>query len=159
MLGNNQVTLESLTRNTLLLYSNSKVITRASRKESACNAEDSGSIIGLRRSPGEEIGYPLQYWGASLVAEMVKSLPAMWETWVWSLCLIPMLGRSSGEGQGTHSSVLAWRIPMDRGTWRATVHGLPRVRNDWMIKHTCAQGYPARWFMLLLVNCDLDQVI
>ena len=82
MLGNNQVTLESLTRNTLLLYSNSKVITWASRKESACNAEDSGSIIGLRRSPGEEIGYPLQYGGASLVAEMVKSLPAMWETWV-----------------------------------------------------------------------------
>ena len=38
------------------------------------------------------------------------------------LGLIPELGRSPGGGQATHSSVLAWRIPMDRGAWGATVH-------------------------------------
>ena len=37
---------------------------------------------------------------------------------------IPGSGRSPGEGHATHSSILAWRIPMDRGAWRATVHGV-----------------------------------
>ena len=46
-------------------------------KESACNAEDPGSIPGLERSAGEGIGYPLQYFRASLVAQLVKNLPAM----------------------------------------------------------------------------------
>ena len=51
-------------------------------KESACNAADSGLIPGLGRSPGEEIGYPLQYSGASLVSQMVKNPPATQEIWV-----------------------------------------------------------------------------
>ena len=51
-------------------------------KESTCNAGDPGSIPGLRRSPGEGNGYPLQYSWASLVAQMVKNLPALWETWI-----------------------------------------------------------------------------
>ena len=51
-------------------------------KESACNAEDPGSILGLGRSAGEGIGYPLHYSWASLVAQLVKNLPAVWETWV-----------------------------------------------------------------------------
>ena len=55
-------------------------------KESACNSGDPGSIPGLGRSPGEGIGYPIQYSWASLVAQMVKNPPAMWETWVRSLC-------------------------------------------------------------------------
>ena len=50
-------------------------------KESACNAGDSSSIPGSGRSPGEGIGYPLQYSWASLVAQLVKNLPVMWETW------------------------------------------------------------------------------
>ena len=54
-------------------------------KESACNAGDPGSIPGLGRSTGERIGYPLQYSWASLVAQLVKNLPAMWETWVHSM--------------------------------------------------------------------------
>ena len=54
-------------------------------KESAYDAGDLGSIPGLGRSPGEGIGYPLQYSWASLVAQMVKNLPAMRETWVQSL--------------------------------------------------------------------------
>ena len=51
-------------------------------KEFTCNAGDPGSIPGLGRSAGEGIGYPLQYSWASLVAQLVKNLPAMWETWV-----------------------------------------------------------------------------
>ena len=54
-------------------------------KESACNAGDPGSIPGSGRSTGEEIGYPLQYSWASIVAQLVKNPPAMWETWVRSL--------------------------------------------------------------------------
>ena len=46
-------------------------------KESACNAGDPGSIPGWGRSPGEGIGYPLQYSWASLVAQLLKNLPAM----------------------------------------------------------------------------------
>ena len=43
---------------------------------------------------------------------------------VGDLGLIPWLGRSSGGGNATHSSILACRIPMDRGAWQATVHGV-----------------------------------
>ena len=42
-------------------------------------------FLGQGRSPGEGIGYPLQYSRASLVAQLVKNPPAMWETWVQSL--------------------------------------------------------------------------
>ena len=54
-------------------------------KESTGNAKNPGPILGLGRSVGEGIGYPLQYSWASFVAQLVKNLPAMWETWVWSL--------------------------------------------------------------------------
>ena len=54
-------------------------------KESACNAGDPGSVPGSRRSLGEGIGYPLQYSWASLVAQLVKNLPVLQETWVRSL--------------------------------------------------------------------------
>ena len=51
---------------------------------------------------------------------MLKNLPAMQKTWIRSLGLEDPLE----EDMATHSSILAWRIPMDRGTWRATVHGV-----------------------------------
>ena len=54
-------------------------------KESTFNAGDSGSIPGLGRSTEERIGYPLQYSWAFLVAQLVKNLPAMRETWLGSL--------------------------------------------------------------------------
>ena len=54
-------------------------------KESTCNARDPSLISGLERSPGEGIGYLLQYSWASLVAQLVKNLPAMQETWVQTL--------------------------------------------------------------------------
>ena len=72
-------------------------------KESACNAEAPGSIPGLGRSPGEGIGYRLQYSWASLVAQLVKNLPPMRETWVrsWSW-EDPLVKRTA-----THSSIRA----------------------------------------------------
>ena len=54
-------------------------------KESAYNAGDPCLIPASERSPGEGIGYPLQYSWISLVAQMVKNPPTMWETWVQSL--------------------------------------------------------------------------
>ena len=54
-------------------------------KESACNVEDPGSIPGSGRSPGEGIGYSLQYSWASLAAQLEKNLPEIRETWVRSL--------------------------------------------------------------------------
>ena len=51
-------------------------------KESTCNARDPSLIPGLERSPGEGMGYPLQYSWASLVAQLINNLPAMRETWV-----------------------------------------------------------------------------
>ena len=53
--------------------------------KSACNAGDPSLIPGLGRSTGEGISYPLQYFGVPLVAQLVKNLPAMRETWVQSL--------------------------------------------------------------------------
>ena len=76
-------------------------------KNPLANAGDSGLIPGLGRSTGEGIGYPLQYSWASLVAQMVKNLPAMWETWVPSMGWEDLLEK----GRATHSSILAWRIP------------------------------------------------
>ena len=76
-------------------------------KESACNAGDLGLIPGLGRSVGKGIGYPLQYSWASLVAQLVKNPPAMWETRVQSQGWEDPLEK----GKATHPSILAWRIP------------------------------------------------
>ena len=76
-------------------------------KESACNAGDPGSIPGSGRSAGGGIGYPLQYSWASLVAQLVKNLPAMRKTGVRSLGW----GYPLEKGKATHSGILAWRIP------------------------------------------------
>ena len=76
-------------------------------EESACNAGDPSSIPGSGRSSGEGIGYPLQYSWASLVTQLVKNLPSMWETWIRSLAWEDPLEK----GKATHSSILAWRIP------------------------------------------------
>ena len=76
-------------------------------KESACNAGDPGSISGSGRPTGEGMGYPLQCCWASLVAQLVKNLPAMRKTWAQSLGWEDPLEK----GKATHSSMLAWRIP------------------------------------------------
>ena len=75
-------------------------------KESACNAEDPGSIPGLRRSAGEGKFYTLQYSWTSLVAQLVKNPPAMQET------RVPSLGWEDPleKGKAAHSSILAWEF-------------------------------------------------
>ena len=87
-------------------------------KESACNAGDPSSIPGSGRSPGEEISYPFQYSWASLVAQLVNNLPAMWETWfdLW-------VGKISYRREQLPSPV----------SWPGELHGLglQRVGNDW----------------------------
>ena len=80
-----------------------------------------GLIPGLESS-GEGIGYPFQYSWASLVAQMVKTPSAVEETCVRSLAWEDPLK----EGMATHSSILAWRIPMVRGACQATVHGVAK---------------------------------
>ena len=78
-------------------------------KESTCNVADLCSISGLGRSPGEGIGYPLQYSWASLVVQLVKNPPAMQEAWARSL---------------------GWEDPLEKGTatppvfWPGEFHGL-----------------------------------
>ena len=79
-------------------------------KESTCNAGDPSLIPGSGRSPGERVGYPLQYSWTSLVAQLVKNLPSMRETWVQSLGWENPLEK----GKATNSSILAWRIPWIR---------------------------------------------
>ena len=76
-------------------------------KESACNAGNPDWFPGSGRSAGEGIGDPLQYSWASLVTQLVKNPPAMWETWVRSLGWEDPLE----ERKATHSSILAQRIP------------------------------------------------
>ena len=64
-------------------------------------------IPGLGSSAGEGTGYPLQYSWASLVAQMIKHLPVVKETWVLSLGQEDPLEKE----MATHSSTLAWKIP------------------------------------------------
>ena len=87
-------------------------------KESACNAGDPGSIPGSGRSPGEGIVYPVQYSWASLVAWVVKNLPATQETWV-----DPWVGKIPWRRECLPISVF----------WPGEFHGLysHRVRHDW----------------------------
>ena len=61
------------------------------------------------------------YW-ASLEAQSVKTLCAMWETWVQSLGWEDPVE----EGMATHSPILAWSSPMVRGAWRTTVYGVAK---------------------------------
>ena len=56
------------------------------------------------------------------MAQLVKNPLAMWEAWVQSLGWEDPLE----EGMATHSSILAWRIPMDKGAWLVIVHGVTK---------------------------------
>ena len=93
-------------------------------KNTPAMQENPGLISGSGRSPGDGVGYLLMYSWASLETQTVKNLPAMQETWV------PSLGWEDPleEGMASHSSILAWRMPMDRGAWQAAVHGITKSR-------------------------------
>ena len=99
---------------------------RSAGKESACNAGDPSSITGSGRFPGEGMGYPIQYSWVFLIAQMVKNLPAMQETWVQSLGWEDPLE----EGMATHSSILDWRIPWTEEPGRLQSMGSQRVGHD-----------------------------
>ena len=73
-------------------------------------------------SPGEGIGYLLQYPWASLLAQMVKNPPAVWETWVQSVVWEDPLEM----GMATHSSILAWGIRWREEPSRLQSHGVAR---------------------------------
>ena len=95
-------------------------------KDSACNAGDLSQIPGSGRSIGEGIGYLLQYSWASLVAQMVKNVPAMQEIWIRSL------GQEDPLEQGTATSfsILAWRIPWTEELGRVQAMGSKKVVCD-----------------------------
>ena len=95
-------------------------------KESTCNAGDLGLIPGLGRSPGEGKSYPLQYSSASLVAQLLKNLLAVWETWVRSLGWEDPLE----EEMATQSCILVWRIAWTEEPGGLQSAGSQRVRDD-----------------------------
>ena len=94
---------------------------------------DPGSIPGSGRSPGEGIGYPLQYSWASLVAQMVKNLPAVRESWVLSLGQEDPLRRTWQPTPVFLPGESLWTE--EPGGLQSM--GLQRVGHDWTTKHTC----------------------
>ena len=97
-----------------------------SSKESSCNVGYLDLIPESGRDPGKGIGHPLQYSWASVVAQMVNNLPAMWESWVLSLGWESPLE----EGMTTHSSILALRIPGIEEPGGLQSMGSLRARHD-----------------------------
>ena len=116
-------------------------------KESTYKSGDSGVIPGLERSPGEGISYPLQFSWASLVAQFIKNLPAVWETWVQFLGWEDPLEK----GMATSSNILAWKIPMDRGAWQAAVYGVANSRTCKELDTTEQLSTAQHWFLIIVV--------
>ena len=98
---------------------------------------------------------------ASLVAQMVKNLPGMWETWVWSLGQEDLLEK----GMVTHSNILAWRIPWTEEPGGLQSMGSQRVGHDWVTNtHTLATSHlkvlgrninHAKWTQFKFVVIDI----
>ena len=91
-------------------------------KESACNAGDPSSIPELGSSPGEEIGYPLQYSWASLVAQMVKNICPQCRRPGFN----PQVGNIPWRREQLPTSVFLPGKSMDKGDWQATDHGVAK---------------------------------
>ena len=88
--------------------------------------------------------YNYTYMWASLVAQLVENPPSVWETWV---------GRCPGEGKGHALHYSCLENPMDRGAWRATVHGgSPRVKRDWATQHTHTYLYLQLLCIIIIEN-------
>ena len=124
----------------VLLYSRWGFPHSSVGKASACftNAGDPGSIPRSGRSAGEGIGYPLQYSWASIMAQLVKNLPAN----TGDLGLIPGLGRSPGEDEGyplQYSSL--------ENSWTIEAMGLQRVGHNWE-----TFTFTLSWILLFVLN-------
>ena len=101
-------------------------------EESTCNAEDPAWIPELESSLGEEIGYPLQYSWASLVAQTVKNLLAMWKTWIEH----PWVGRIPWKRAWQPTPVfLPGESPWTEEPGRIQFHGGHIVGHNWATKH------------------------
>ena len=100
-------------------------------KESSCNAGDLSLIPGWGRSHGEGIGYPLQYYWASLVTQMVKNSSVMWETWVRSL------GWEDPLEEGVATTPVFWprESPWTEEPGGLQSVGSQRVRPNWVTNH------------------------
>ena len=121
-------------------------------KESACNAGNPGSISGWGRSPGEGIGYPLQYSWASLVAQLVKNLHAMWRPG-----FDPWVGKIPWRKKWQPTPVfLPGESPRTEEPGGLQSMESQRIRHDWATKHSTQ--HMGAWqtillFILLLFSC------
>ena len=95
-------------------------------KESACSAGDPGSIPGSGRSPAEGKTYPLQYFWASVVVQLVQNPPAMQDTWVQSLGLEDPLE----EARQSTPAFLAGEFPQTEEPGGLQCMGPQRVRHS-----------------------------
>ena len=112
-------------------------------KESTCNAGDPSSIPGSGRSAGDRIGYLLQCFWSSLVAQLVKNPPAVLEIWVQSLGWEDLLEKE----KATHSNILTQRIP-----WTIQSMGSQRVGHDWVTFTSLHFSEITDWMMNLTVS-------
>ena len=80
-------------------------------------------LIEITEIRQTEMG-PMRYWfrGSLVLAQTVKNLPAMWETWIWSLDQEYPIEK----GMTTQSSILAWKIPWTEEPWQAIGHGITK---------------------------------
>ena len=112
-------------------------------KSSEDLTQDNRIILCFLQESGSSATFQiLTYWitkWASWVVQIVKNLPTMGETWVQSLSWEDPLE----EGMAIHSSILAWRIPMDRGAWQAIVHGVAK-HQTWLSN----QAQVTEWVLL-----------
>ena len=122
-------------------------------KETSCGAGDPCSILWLGRSTGEGIGYPLQYSWASLVAQLVKNLPAMQETWIgkipWRRERLPTPVFWPGEFHGLNSP---WGHKESDTTGWLSLSGLHYVTSSWLICFAAATLY--LWALLAYIACS-----
>ena len=106
-------------------------------------------LPGESQGQGSLVGCRLWSHTESDTTEVTSAAAAVRETWVWYLGGEDALE----EGMATYSSILAWRIPMDRRDWWATVHGVTkipsmgsqRIKCDWMTKYSTAQIEISLW--------------
>ena len=90
-------------------------------------------LIEITEIRQTEMG-PMRYWfrGSLVLAQTVKNLPAMWETWIRSLGQEYLIE----NGMATQSSILAWKIPWTEEPWQAIVHRITKSRTGLSDLHT-----------------------